>query len=133
MLRKLMKWGLKAVGGLVANLVLLTIWVDVVGLPAWVAIAPNFAIISCAGYLIANRYIWADGVSPTGWRAHAVQYAGMQSATLAGKAGNYLLYVLLLPAIDYRLAWVVGAVLTFLLSFAGNHWWWTRSGVAEST
>jgi len=130
-LRQLILWGLKAVGGLAANLLLLTIWVDGVGLDPTLAIFPNFLIISAIGYTLANRYIFREGVSPVSLRSHAVQYAGMQAANLAGKAVNYVIYVALLSLLDYRVAWVVGAVATFLLTFALNKVWWERSPIAE--
>lgn len=126
----LLKWGLKGVAGLAANLALLTVWVEVVGLPAWLAIAPNFVLLSTAGYLVASRWIWPDGVSPSSWRGHAVQYLGQQTAMVAGKAGNYLLYLVLLPVVRYQLAWFVGAVTTFLLTFVLNQWWWNRHETA---
>jgi len=130
-LRQMVLWGVKAVGGLAANLLLLTICVDGVGLDPAVAIFPNFVIISAIGYTLTNRYIFSDGVSPTSLRMHAVQYAGMQAANLGGKAVNYLIFLVLIPMMDYRLAWLAGAVATFLVTFALNKAWWERSSVAE--
>jgi putative flippase GtrA len=127
----LVKWGLKAVGGLLANLALLTFWVEWVGLPPWLAIAPNFLLISVAGYAVANWWIWPEGVTPATWRGHLTQYVGMQVANLGGKVANYLLYLGLIPLVDYRVAWLVGAVVTFLLTFVLNRAWWTRSAIAE--
>jgi putative flippase GtrA len=120
----IIKWGLKAAGGLAANIVLLTLWVDAVGLPPSLAIAPNFVLISATGYTVADRWIWPEGVSPTTWRGHARQYVGMQTANMAGKVANYLVYLVLLPVVAYQVAWVVGAVATFMLTFAANRWWW---------
>jgi len=51
----------------------------------------------------------------------------MMTVNLSGKAVNYLLYVVLLRVIDYRIAWVVGAVTVFLYTFAGNREWWRRT------
>jgi len=128
------KWGVKAGGGLGANLLLLTVWVDIVGLPAWAAIPPNFIIISLAGYALTDRWIWPGGVSPSSWRGHLMQYLGMQAANGVGKAANYALYLVLLPVLDYRLAWVAGAGATFLLTYVLNRYWWTRgSPIAEGT
>lgn len=126
------KWALKSVGGLLANLALLTVWVDVVGLHPAVAIVPNFVIISIAGYAITDQWIFPDGVSPQSVSEHVRQYVGMQSANIVGKAGNYGIYLIALPVIDYRAAWVLGAGVTFALSFTLNRWWWTRpSAIAQ--
>lgn len=121
------KWGLKSVGGLAVNVALLTLWVDYVGLSPALAIIPNFIIISAVGYTVTNHWIFADGVTPTTLRGHATQYTGMQAANLVGKAANYLLYLLLLPLVAYQVAWVVGAVVTFGVTFSLNRWWWTSS------
>jgi len=131
MIRQSVKWGLKAVGGLAANIVLLTFWVDYVGLAAWAAIIPNFLLISAVGYTVTNRWIFPDGVSPSTFRGHVRQYAGMQAANLAGKAGNYAVYLVLLPVVDYRAAWVVGAAVTFALTFGLNKLWWDGSPIAK--
>lgn len=127
----IIKWGAKAVGGLAANLALLTVWVDGLGIHPAIAIGINFVVISIAGYALANAWIWPDGVSPVTWPGHLRQYAGMQAANFTGKAANYVLYLALLPVADYRVAWAAGAVATFLLTFGLNHVWWSRSGVAE--
>lgn len=128
--KQLCLWAGKALGGLAANLVLLTLWVDGLGVGPAVAVFPNFVLISLASYGLANRYIFPEGVTPESLRGHAIQYAGMQAATLTGKVANYALYLVLLPRVDYRLAWVVGAVATFLLTFALNRAWWSRSTVS---
>lgn len=124
-LGQMMRWGVSSVGGLVANIALLTVWVDHAGLHPAVAIVPNFVLLSTASYLVTNHWIFPEGVSPSGIREHVTQYAGTEGAMLAGKGANYLVYLALLPVLDYRVAWVVGAVATFLVTFGLNKWWWT--------
>lgn len=125
--RQAVRYGVKAVGGLAANIALLTVWVDYVGLHPAVAIVPNFVIISAAGYAVMNRWVFPGGVTPTTWTGHATQYAGTQAANVGGKLANYLAYLILLPVAEYRLAWIIGAVGTFALTFGLNKWWWERS------
>lgn len=127
---QLLKWGLKAIGGLLANVALLTVWVDGAGIHPAVAVILNWVIISVAGYGVANYWIFPDGVTPSTLRGHARQYAGMQLATAGGKGANYAVYLVLLPVTDYRVAWVVGAGVTFSLTFALNKWWWDGRGSA---
>lgn len=128
----LTKWGLKSVGGLALNVVLLTVWVEYGGLSPAIAIVPNFLIISALGYTVTNKWIWPSGVTPSGLRAHARQYLGMQAANGAGKAANYAIYLALIPHAQYQLAWVTGAILTFLVTFGLNQWWWTTRQSARS-
>lgn len=130
---QIVKWGLKSVGGLLANILLLTLWVDDIGLSPEVAIVPNFFLISAVGYTVTNRWIFPNGVTPTTVPGHIRQYAGMQTANLTGKLGNYVIYLLLLPVVDYRVGWVLGAIATFVITFLGNKLWWDRgSAVSES-
>jgi putative flippase GtrA len=121
----LLKWGAKALAGLALNIALLTVWVDYVGLSEALAIIPNFLIISALGYVVTNRWIWPEGVTPDTITGHARQYLGMQAANGTGKVANYAIYLVLLSWVPYQLAWVIGAVLTFAVTFALNHWWWS--------
>lgn len=123
----LLKWGAKAVAGLALNIALLTVWVDYVGVSEALAIIPNFLIISTLGYTVTNRWIWPDGVTPDTITAHARQYLGMQAANGTGKLANYAIYLVLISWVPYQLAWVIGAVLTFAVTFALNNWWWQRT------
>lgn len=126
------KWLAKSLGGLIANLTLLTVWVEWVGLSPAVAIIPNFVIISVVGYTVTNRWIWPDGITPVTVRGHATQYVGMQAANMSGKVANYGIYLVLVPVFDYRLAWVIGAGMTFLITFSLNKKWWERSTLQKS-
>ncbi len=125
-LRELVRWGVKSVGGLAANLALLTLWVDGLGVPPQLAIVPNFVIISAVGYLVTDRWVFRDEASASGVRGHAKRYLSMQSVMLGGKAANYVIYVLLIAAsMDYRVAWALGAIVTFLGTFTGNKLLWS--------
>lgn len=126
-----LKWFAKSVGGLVANLALLTVWVEYVGLSPAVAVLPNFVIISVVGYSVTNRWIWPNGITPATVRGHVTQYAGMQAANLSGKVANYGVYLVLIPFADYRLAWVIGAGVTFVITFFLNKQWWERSAITQ--
>lgn len=126
-MRHITKWGVSSVGGLVANLALLTVWVDGVGIDPVYAVLINFVLISAASYTLANWWIFADGVTPTTATGHAVQWAGMETGMFAGKLANYGIYILLLPITDYRIAWTVGAVVTFAVTFTLNKMWWQRT------
>jgi len=125
------RWGIRSVGGLLANLALLTFWVDGVGVPAWLAIVPNWVILSTLGYVVTDRWVFAGYGSPDSRLGHVRQFLGSESIMIASKAVNYGIYLGLLSLIDYRLAWVVGAVATFVLTFGGNRWWWARSPVSN--
>jgi len=118
------RWGVKSVGGLLVNLALLTVWVDVVGLSPALAIVPNYAILSVAGYVVTDRWVYPEGLSPGTWRGHGRQYVGQQVAMLLSKGINFVLYLVLLPVVEYRVAWVLGAVVSVVLTFSLTRWWW---------
>lgn len=128
--RNLGRYAVKSIGGLLLNLALLTVWVDGLGVPAWAAVGINWVLVSVVGYLIVERWVFARAASPSSWTGHARQYLGMQGIMSLSKVANYGVYVALLPVLDYRLAWIVGAVLSFALSFVGNRYWF-RNAVVE--
>lgn len=129
-MRQIIKYACSSVGGLLANLALLTVWVDGAGIPAEYAVFINFVLISAASYGVANFWIFADGVSPSTLRGHAKQWVGMETGMFVGKAANYAIYIVLLPILDYRIAWTVGAVATFAVTFTLNKLWWERGAAA---
>lgn len=121
-------WGLKSVGGLLLNLALLTVWVESGLLSAELAIFPNWLLISVLGYLFTDRVVFTDGSSPVGWLATGRRYLSMQGVMAVSKALNYGIYVALLWLdVPYQLAWAIGAVVTFGVSFIGNRFLWTRT------
>lgn len=125
-----MRWGVKSVGGLVANLALLTVWVDGVGFAAWWAVALNWLIISVAGYVVADRWVFRTTPSPTGAVQTARRWLSMQSIMAISKLVNWVIYLALLSVTDYRVAWTAGAVVTFVATFAGNRWIWDQPSAA---
>ncbi len=123
--RQLFRWGVKSVGGLAANLLLLTLWVDVVGWAAWWAVGINWILIAIVGYVVTDQWVFLGADSPKAVLGHVRQFIGMQTVMTSGKAINYLIYVVLLPVVDYRIAWVIGAVVTFVGTYLGNRYLWT--------
>lgn len=123
----MVKWGVKSTSALGANLALLTLWVDHIGIPPELAVLINIPLITSVAYVVTDRWVFSAHKSPEGARAHLKQYAGMMGVNLSGKVVNYALYVVLLRVIDYRLAWVIGAVVVFLYTFAGNRRWWAET------
>lgn len=129
-IRRMVRWGVKSVGGLAANLLLLTLWVDVVGFAAWWAVGINWVLVSIVGYLVTDNWVFRDAKSASGLVDNVKRYLGMQGVMSAGKAANYAIYIGLLSVVDYRVAWATGAVVTFTVTFAGNRWLWTRGSDA---
>lgn len=126
-LTRLGKWFGKSVAGLVANLLLLTLWVDGLDLSPVVAIPINWALLSVLGYALADQWVFRDFDVPTDWRSHAKRYVSMQSVMGVSKLLNYGIYLTLLSVVDYRVAWVIGAGIVFGLTFLGNRTLWDWS------
>lgn len=132
-LGQLVRWGIRAVGGLAVNIILLTFWVEYVGLAEWLAIIPNWVILSVTMYAVTDKWVFAGFESASSLAGHVKQFAGSESIMLAAKGLNYAIYLGLLSLIDYRLAWIVGAVISFGVTFLGNRWWWARRDYSTST
>lgn len=127
--RAFVRWGIKSGAGLGINLALLTVWADWVGIWPEVAVLINWLLLSLYGYLLSLYWVFEDVKALSGVRDHLTQWAGMQGILAGGKVVNYLVYVGLLQttAVDYRIAWVIGAVGGLVVSFGGNWEWWTPS------
>lgn len=131
--RQAIRWGIKSIGGLITNLFLLTLWVDGFGAPPQFAIFVNWFLIALGGYAVADRWVFQDHESPSSIFGHMKQLFAMQGIMSISKAINYVLYVLLMGfGVPYQLAWAIGAVATFLLSFGGNREVWARGFGTQS-
>lgn len=119
------RWGVKAVAGLGANLALLALWVEVVGIHPAIAVLINWVLISLAGYAITEKWVFRQREATD---SHVRRYLGLQGVMLGSKAVNYVIYIGLLAAgVPYLLAWVLGAGMSFVLSYSGARSLWTRS------
>lgn len=126
--REFVRWAAKSGVGLGINLILLTVWVDGLGIPPQVAIFINWALLSVYGYLVTRHWVFEDTKRIQGVRGHVRQFLGMQGILASGKVVNYLVFIVILEfGVDYRLSWVLGAVVGLAVSFGGNRAWWTRS------
>lgn len=124
-LGQVVRWGIKSVGGLLANLGLLTVWVEYLAIPPEFAVGINWLLISLVGYVVTDKWVFGESESPTGPLAIAKQYLGMQSVMTVGKLLNYAIYVGLIHiGNDYRVAWASGAVVVFIATFLGNRYLW---------
>lgn len=129
--RELIRWAVKSGIGLGVNLALLTVWVDSLGVPPQVAIFFNGALLSVYGYLVTMWWVFNDTKQIGSVRGHVKQFLGMQGILAGGKIVNYLIYVALIwVGIDYRVSWVLGALVGLVVSFGGNRTWWT--GVSQT-
>lgn len=126
--RQTVRWFGKSLAGLVLNLALLTVWVDGLGLEAWWAVGINWILLAAMGYVLADQWVFQNFSSPGSLRSHARQFVSMQGVMGAGKVLNYIVYVLLLQLVDYRLAWVAGAGVSFSITLAGNRYLWDSVG-----
>lgn len=122
----LIRYTIKAVGGLAIGLALLTVWVDIVGIPpAWAALL-NMALLGVIGTAVLDRWVYRGTRAATSLRGFAERFAGVQGSMLASKGLNYLLYLVLLPVLPYQVAWLAGAVLSFSVSYLLTRGWFGR-------
>lgn len=125
--RDLVLWGVSSVGGLLVNLALLTLWVNGLGVDPAVAIFPNWVLLAVGSYWFNDRVVFADHDAAETLIQHVRQLIGSEAIILTSKGVNYVIYLGLLRWIDYRVAWVVGAVSVFVLTFVLNRRWWRQS------
>lgn len=119
------KFGLKGVGGLLANLTLLTILVDIAGLPPQWAIFGAWAMLVIPHYLVTERLVFSAFKSPTTTLQHGQRGAMFYGVMWSGKGLNYAIYLALLEVgVLYQLAWAAGSIMAFPWTFGANYWLW---------
>jgi len=124
---ELVRYGLKAVAGLIVGLALLTVWVDVAGIPPAIAALLNMVVLGVVGTVVMDRWVFQSSPPATTLRGFLRRLIGAQAAVLSSKGVNYVIYVALLSvAVPYRLAWVGGAVVSFAVSFVLTRGWFRR-------
>lgn len=130
-LPSVVRWGVKSAGGLAANLLLLTLWVDGAGLPPELAVGINWVLIALVGYAVTDRWVFDSVASPDSLSGHLRQFLGMQGVMGSSKIVNYAIYVGLIQlGIDYRVSWATGAVVVFLVTYGANKRLW-ESEIAQ--
>jgi len=123
---ELVRYGIKAVGGLVVGLALLTVWVDIVGIPPAIAALVNMAVLGVVGTLVMDRWVYQSAPTAITLRGFLRRLVGAQVAVLSSKGVNYVVYVGLLALVPYQLAWFIGALVSFGLSFVLTRGWFRR-------
>lgn len=126
--RQLLRYGVTGGTGLLFNLALLAVLVELAGVPAtWGPILSTSAAFGLT-FLLTERWVFGRFRSPDA-RTVAGRATAYYGVMAAGKLLNYGIYLLLLGwAVPYLLAWVVGSVLVFFGTFAANRYLWTTVG-----
>lgn len=121
----MVRFGLKGGVGVIVNLVLLTFFVDVVGVPAQWAVFLAWLTTLVPGYIATDKWVFKIFPSPSGVLEHGQRGGVFYAIMWGGKALNYGIYLALLHVgILYQVAWVVGALAVFPITFGVNYAVW---------
>jgi putative flippase GtrA len=125
--KQFLRWGCKSALALALNLAILTLWVEVAGIPAEIAVLINWVMITIPMYVVTDRWVFSDEPSPGTLRGHVGRYVELEMVKGASKVGNYVIFVVVLRlGVVYQAAWAIGAVVMFLATFVGGRWLWTN-------
>lgn len=132
LIKEMWRFGVKGVGGLAANLALMTVFVEWAGIPPQFAVIISAVVLMLVGYQVVNRWVFGDHDGPDNLKAHLKRSLTFYAVQWGGKAVNYVIFIGLLDRVPYQAAWTIGAVSVFFVTFGANRWVWTRSAIAES-
>lgn len=122
------RYFIQSVAGLLVGLALLTLWVDGAGIAPQLAVFINWALLGVVNCAVLDRWVFDDADPATTLRGFANRFVGMQAAMISSKGVNYVIYVVLIEVgIFYQGAWVVGAGVSFVMSFILNRRWFGRA------
>jgi len=63
-LRQVVRWGVKSSLALAANVGLLTVWVDGIGVPPEAAVLLNIPLITSVAYVVTDKWVFSGQPSP---------------------------------------------------------------------
>jgi putative flippase GtrA len=90
--------------------------------PEWAALVST-ALMPLGGYVAMNRFVFRT--SADGLRGHAKRFVQYVSVNYTSKVANYALFLAFLwLGLWYPLAYLLGAALVFLATFAINRRLW---------
>jgi len=130
----MVRFGLKGGTGVLVNLALLTVFVDVVAIPPEWAVFCAWAITLVPGYIATDKWVFSIFPSPEGVVGHGQRGGVFYAIMWGGKALNYGIYLVLLHVgLFYQGAWVAGAVAVFPITFGLNYvvWKFDPGGVRD--
>jgi putative flippase GtrA len=126
---QLTRYGITGAAGLVLNLILLGILIDVIGTDESVAALYSAGFALFVTFVSTERWVftaYSQSNNSVFWRRAPMYYVVMS----AGKAVNYVIYVVLLSAnVWYPVAWMSGSILVFGITFLLNRLIWKRTEI----
>lgn len=115
-LLEIIRYGAKGGSTLLANVALMSVLVELVGIPPEIAAIISTSAMVCVGYLLMHFWVFPSSNPDSHIRRGLTYYA----LILAGKAVNYVLFLALLGILPYPVAWIGGAGIVFLGLFTAN-------------
>lgn len=123
------KFGAKGGTGLLLNIGLLTLVVDLGGIPPEWAVFVVWALTLIPGYIVTDKIVFSAFSSPENVGSHGQRGALHYAVMWTGKGLNYGVYYLLLavPGMWYQSAWFLGALAVLPWTFGGNYMLWKHN------
>lgn len=124
---QLLRYGATGASGLAINVVVLMALIEIIKLPKTDSAIISAGVTLGVTFVMSERWVFqayvADDVRTVVSRI-PVYYVVM----IAGKTVNFGIYVILLGiGVWYPLAWIIGSVLVFALTFLANRFAWKRT------
>jgi putative flippase GtrA len=122
-IEELVHFGLTGASGLVANVLLLSVFVEIGRVSEPVAAVLSTGTVMFGTFLLTDRWVFDTYETRSGsWLRRVGSYYGVM---VTAKGINYGIYLLLLRLdVRYQVAWIVGSVLVFAGTFSVNRFLW---------
>lgn len=125
---QMVKYAIKGGTGMIVNVILLTIVVDIIGISKALGVPVVWVATLIPSYLFVDRWVFKLFPSPDGLTANVERSLAFYSIMWSGKGINYLLYLALIQfGFWYQAAWIAGAIVVFPFNFAANRWVWEQN------
>lgn len=130
---EIVKYGITGFSGLVANLLLLSLFVETEVFSKSIAALVSMSLVLLGSFVLTDRWVFTEPIGSHSTVGPAHRGSAYYAVMLGGKGLNYALYLLLLEGnVWYPVAWVVGSVIAFFGTFSVNRILWHRVFRADS-
>jgi len=120
---ELLRYGLKGGFFVALNIALQVALVESGLLSPPIAAALSTALMPLGGYVVMNRFVFRSSAS--GVRGHAKRFVQYSGVILSSKVANYGIFLALFAVgVWYPVAYLLGAIAVFFLTFAVNRRLW---------
>lgn len=120
--RRIIKFGVTSLAGLIVNVSILVLLVEVVRLPEWMGGAISMALTPVLIFPFVNNWVFDSELVDINIVVQLQRFVGYYTSIMASKLVNYVIFIVLITIdVWYPISWAIGSIATFLFTYSVNN------------